>query len=78
VQAGSLKVHCNSECHLFTITQMSRFYKHTRCDTIVQGQDPVNFDIDDFDPVEIRASASTLDEFVASMRKQNWAANGTG
>ncbi len=57
---------------------MSRLYKHTRCDTIVQGQDPVNFDIDDFDPVEIRASASTLDEFVASMRKQNWAANGTG
>lgn len=44
----------------------------------MQGQDPVNFDIDDFDPVEIRASASTLDEFVASMRKQSWAAKGTG
>ncbi|KAL0052679.1 hypothetical protein WJX82_005944 [Trebouxia sp. C0006] len=45
---------------------------------IFLGQDPVNFDIDDFDPVEIRASASTLDEFVASMRKQSWAAKGTG
>ena len=56
---------------------MSRCYKHTR-DTIVQGQDPINFDIGDFDPVEIRAPASTLDEFLASMRKQNWAAKGTG
>ena len=43
---------------------------------IVQGQDPVNFDIDDFDPVEIRASASTIDEFIAGVRKQSWAAKG--
>ena len=35
---------------------------------IVQGQDPVNFDIDDYDPVEIRASAS-IDEFIASMKR---------
>jgi len=35
----------------------------------VQGQDPVNFDIDDFDPVKIRTSASTLDEFIAGMKR---------
>ncbi|KAL0052442.1 hypothetical protein WJX82_002349 [Trebouxia sp. C0006] len=34
-----------------------------------KGKDPVNFDIEDFDPVKICASASTLDEFVAGMRK---------
>jgi len=36
---------------------------------IVQGQDPVNFNIDDFDPVEIRASAPTINEFIASMKR---------
>ncbi len=45
-----------------------QFYTHP--DTIAHGKDPVNFDIEDFDPVKIRASASTLDEFVAGMRKQ--------
>ncbi len=35
----------------------------------MQGQDPVNFDIDDFDPVKIRTSASTLDEFIAGMKR---------
>jgi len=53
---------------------VSDVYNHTHCDTITQGQEPVNFDIEDFDPMEIRASASTLDEFVAGMRKQSWTA----
>ena len=37
----------------------------------MQGQNPVNFDIDDFDLGKIRTSASTLDEFIG-MRKQKF------
>ena len=76
VQAGSFRVHCSSECPTFTIISVSHVYSHTRCDTIAQGQDPVNFDIEDFDPVEIRASATTVDDFIAGMRKQNRAVKG--
>ena len=36
----------------------------------MQGQDPVNFNTDDFDPVEIRTSASTLDGFIAGVKRQ--------
>jgi len=37
----------------------------------VQGQNPVNFDIDDFDLGEIRTSASTLDEFIGAKKQKN-------
>ncbi|DBA72560.1 TPA: hypothetical protein ACH3X2_010316 [Trebouxia sp. C0005] len=43
---------------------------------IFLGEEPVNFDIKHFDPVEIRASASTIDEFAAGMRQQIVAAKG--
>ncbi len=61
---------------MFTITLVSHVYNHTHFDIIAQGLEPVNFDIGDFNPVEIRASASTVDEFVAGIRKQIWAAKG--
>ncbi len=35
----------------------------------MQGQDPVNFDVVDFDPVEICASASSIDEFIAGVKR---------
>ena len=57
-----------SECNVILSMPCVQFDTHP--DTIAQGKDPVNFDIEDFDPVKIRASASTLDEFVAGMRKQ--------
>jgi len=35
----------------------------------VQGQNPINFSVDDFDVENIRTSASTLDEFIAGMKR---------
>lgn len=40
-------------------------------DAMMQGQDPVNFDLDDFNTLEIRASASTIDEYIAGVRMKN-------
>lgn len=35
---------------------------------MMQGQDPVNFDLDDYNAVEIKASASTIGEYSAGVR----------
>ena len=34
----------------------------------MQGQDPVNFDLDDYNTVEIKVSASTIGEYSADVR----------
>ena len=38
---------------------------------LMQGQDPVNFDLDDYNALEIRASASTINEYIAGVRMKN-------
>ena len=38
---------------------------------LMQGQDPVNFDLDDYNALEIRASASTIDEYITGVRMKN-------
>ena len=43
----------------------------------MQGQDPVNFDLDDYNAVEIKASASTIGEYSAGVR-MNTRKNATG
>lgn len=62
VQASSFQVQ-------HVIWALCLHMSHICFGLIVQGQHPVNFDIDDFDPVEIRASASTINEFIASMKR---------
>ncbi len=37
----------------------------------MQGQDPVNFDLDYYNTLEIRASASTIEEYTAGVRMEN-------
>ena len=38
---------------------------------MMQGQDPPNFDLDDYNTLEIRASASTIDEYIAGLRMEH-------
>jgi len=44
---------------------------HGHLDAMMQGQDPVNFDLDYYNTVEIRASASTIEEYTAGVRMEN-------
>ena len=62
-QAGNVRLPCNS-CVLISIS-------HRHLDAMMQGQDPGNFDIDDYNTLEIRASASTIDEYITGERMKN-------
>ena len=65
--------HMASTCVAWTCTFISYRY----LDAMMQGQDPVNFDLDDYDAVEIKASASTIGEYSAGVR-MNTRKNATG
>lgn len=62
-EAGNVRLPCNSR----TLTSKS----HSHLDAMMQGQDPINFDLHEYNTLEIRASASTSDEYIAGVRLKN-------
>ena len=66
-EVGNVALLCNS------CTSISYRYLVA----MMQGQDPVNFDLDDYNAVEIKASASTIGEYSAGVR-MNTRKNATG
>ena len=62
-QAGNVRLPCDS-CVLISIS-------HRHLVAMMQGQNPGNFDIDDYNTLEIRASASTIDEYITGERMKN-------
>lgn len=56
-----------NSCGKLACTAVCMIVQNAQC-SLVQNQEPVNYGADEYDSAHIRASASSLDELVASMR----------